>query len=59
MLLYRCPYCTWRGSTSSELNKHKNSMHRIEREKEKMKKKLFHAGHTVGGSDVIAQQRLP
>jgi len=51
----RCPYCTWRGSTSSELNKHKNSMHKIEREKEKMKKKLFHAGHTVGSSDIIQQ----
>ena len=36
------------GSSSSELNKHKTAMHKMEREREKMKKQLFHAGHTVG-----------
>ena len=44
----RCPYCPWMGSSSSELNKHKTAMHKMEREREKMKKQLFHAGHTVG-----------
>ena len=46
--IFRCPYCPWMGSSSSELNKHKTALHKLEREREKMKKQLFHAGHTVG-----------
>ena len=58
-VISRCPYCPWMGSSSSELNKHKTAMHKTEREREKMKKQLFHAGHTVGQYTVGQSEAIP
>lgn len=49
----RCPYCPWVGQSSSELNKHKIGQHKLEREREKMKKRLFHAGHNIQDSGIF------
>lgn len=49
----KCPYCPWVGQSSSELNKHKIGQHKLEREREKMKKRLFHAGHNIQDSGIF------